>query len=279
MRPGPLYPGMATNTLAHGVLGLTLLGTGCLADNAELAEAEHGAEVVRAPDAPLRFLGRTSDWFDPANWDGRRVPGPGDDVLVDGSASAVIDPARNPDTSTPDPGRVVVGDITVAGQARLETLAGSELQFGALDVQQGATAFAASSAWLGTTLQVHGDCSNWRCGYNPSAVEVDTYALTGDTVAFHLGGLRPAARDATGPGYHATVRANTVALSGTALLVGFRYGFVPRPGDRFVIVAAREALTGTFANAAHGAEVARTGNVALVIRYEQNQIVLVAEAR
>lgn len=66
-------------------------------------------------------------------------------------------------------------------------------------------------------------------------------------------------------------------MGDSELDVGFKYGFVPSVGDEFVIVEATRSLTGTFVNVAHGDAVARIGNVKLVIAYETNRIVLVAQ--
>jgi hypothetical protein len=264
------YPALAT------LLALALIG--CMgADHAGVSGDPQG---LRSAEGPIHFIGSNGDWFDPDNWEGGRVPGRGDDVLIDGDARVEIDPSNNPDPRAGN--RVFVRDILLQGNASFVTLPGTELQFGVLDVQDQSSFFAYASIWHGIELnladgdnkQINDPCSQWRCGYNPSAIDVEAFHFGGESLALYLGGTRPAGPGASGPGHHAVVRGGTVSLTDTDLLIDFKYGFTPRAGDRFVIVEARDQLSGTFANHAEGDEVARVGDVALVISYEANQIVL-----
>lgn len=264
-------------------IGMILMGalatmTGCVdLAHDDAAEGTRSSEVSATGGEPLRFVGKSGDWFSPKNWDGRRVPGPHDDVVIAGNARVVIDPARNPAGQAP----IVIGDLQIEGKASFETLAGTELQFGVLTAHDQASYFAYSSTWHGAAAAGGPtyDCPRWRCGYNPSAIDIGYYDISGGSLAMFIGGTQPARPGATGPGHHASIRGDEISVDGVELLVAFKYGFVPAPGDRFVIVEAREQLSGTFVNAATGDEVARAGDVALVASYEPNRIVLVAVAR
>lgn len=261
------------------VVGALAAMAGCLGpDQDQNTLASRESELSTKP---IRFIGSSTDWFDPTNWQGGRVPGADDDVLIDGKAKVVIDPANNPDRSAKNPGTVTVRDVYVTEEARFETQPGSDFHFGAFDLQNQATFFAYSSAWQGNLMPCDKDgcyCPRWRCGYNPSYLDVDLYELNTGSLALYLGGTQPAAPGETGPGHYAAIRGGTISIADTELLVDFKYGFAPLPGDRFVIVKARDALEGTFSNLADGDEVLRTRDVRLVIAYERNQIELVAES-
>jgi hypothetical protein len=240
-----------------------------------------GEPAISPQDAtgsgPLRFVGTNGDWFDAQNWEGGSVPGAGDDVLIDGDAFVAIDPSQNPDP-TGNPGTVVVHDILLRDDAVFETLPGTSLEFNDFDAGGESTFFAYSSEWQGNSLSGGGtDCPKWQCGYNPSVVDVQSYDVNGTDLTFYLGGTEPAAPGATGPGHYAAVRSSVVSLTDSELAVGFKYGFTPNAGDRFVLVEATQRLTGTFANYAQGDEVAQAGTVKLVISYETDRIVLDAE--
>ena len=262
---------MKRNTKIAATLISLFALTGCL-----------GPEDVAVSDealttGPMHFIGSNGDWFDANSWDSGRVPGPDDDVVIDPGLTVRIDPTRNIAGATGSaPGDVFVRDLHVSSGASFETLPGTTLVFRDFSTVGTASFFAYGSAWEGeSALSI--DCPRWRCGYNPSSIHVASYELAGEQIEMYLGGTTPAGPGGTGPGHYAAIRGDSVSLSDTDLYVGLRYGFVPSPGDRFVIVEATRELTGTFANFADGDEVARFDGVRLILAYEGNQVVLTAE--
>jgi len=233
------------------------------------------AQNVAGGSSPIHYIGTDGNWFDGRNWDSGVVPGPNDDVLLDGNAVVVIDPANDSSSSATGSGSVLVHDIVLAGNAAFETLPGTRLQFNVFSAYDDTSFFARSSEWSGGTVFLTPyDCPTWKCGFNPSAIQADSVQLETENLAFYIGGNLPAARGATGPGHYATVRGSTVYLTASDLAVDFKYGFVPCLGDQFVIVEASDRLVGTFANFADGDEVVRIAGVKLVISYQTNRIVL-----
>ncbi|MCB9756548.1 MAG: hypothetical protein H6713_42065 [Myxococcales bacterium] len=268
-------------TKTNLLLTLSLAALALPACDAPPPSQQH-ATTARA-QGPIHYIGSDSDWFNPENWEGGVVPGrAGEDIVIGGPGYApevLLDPSMAPPDPMFDPALVTLGNIHLAGGARLETHAGTQLTFDELSAHNNSTYFAFASEWHGATLMLGTkDCSRWRCGYNPSALDADAVALTEDgALSLYLGGTLPAGPDAVGPGYHATVRGDAIALAGE-LVVGLRYGFTPTTGDRFVVIEAREQLKGEFSNAGDGDELARFGDVALLLTYEEKQVVLTAVA-
>ena len=254
---------------AFSFLAVLLALAGCLGGP---EGAEPGRQALSTGEA-LHFVGTDGNWFEPRNWDAGRTPGPDDDVRIDGGARVQIDPTLNPEGAA---AVVAVRDVLVSDGASLEALGGASLE-----VENLHTFAEGSFATIGATANASGgmsyNCPRWRCGYNPSYIHASHYEIHGESLTMSLGGTTPASATSTGPGHHAVVHADTVALAGTDLLVETRYGFVP--SDTFVIVRADVALTGTFANYADGDTVAQYGSLALVIDYMANEVVLRAERR
>jgi hypothetical protein len=183
------------------------------------------------------FAGTDRNWFNPANWSTGRVPGPADDVVLDGTDDVVIDPALAGRAG----GNVEVHSMTLKDDAQLETLPGTHVRhrsFAILDRSQMTTR---SGVMEMDDLIVSPPPSCATCGgigLNPSAWYVSKPAVViGSSLYFGLGGREPAGITKTGAGTivfvgygsYATLHADALALGDgpvthaiTARLTGLR---------------------------------------------------------
>ena len=242
-------------------------------DSDSVAVVVNEAEMPEpaTPSEPVRFVGTDSNWFDPNNWEGGRVPGDGDSVVIAGDALVVIDPGLDPRD-----GKVSLQDFNISGNARVETRPGTVLEFDTMSLGGGASIFTTSSATKGKTFQGGGGCAGWECGYNPSYVEIEDYNF-GESIALYLGGTTQASESGVGPGHYSFIDAERVALNDASLQINTIYDFEPLAGDEFVIIEASESLTGSFSNFADGDVVLTTDDVNIIITYTNTQIILTAE--
>lgn len=248
--------------------------------------------LAQSTSVRAQWIGHDDNWFDATNWSTGRVPDASTDVVIDGGVRVVIDPAR---------GRteIEIRDLTVSNGALLTTLPGTIMHTRDERVFGGGEVFYRSSGEEGGTLRVGLECTPQNilaCAVEPlngmrmnptPKMKRDLVLKTGVVAQFGLGG--PTASSITetrtgtvlhaGPGYYATLTADTVSLSGH-LMLSLHYGFEPKAGDRFQIVTARQRLAGQFLGLPEGAPVACTDtNVALFISYrggDGNDVVLTA---
>ena len=229
--------------------------------------------ITLQPPESVRYIGSDGDWFNAENWQGKRVPGADNDVEIAGDITVIIDPARG------ESERVAVRDIILRDSARLETMPGTVLTFRKIIPRGDASIMTYSSVLYGTAIMnPNWGCPMWRCGMNPSFVSLDSFIFDGEFLVFYLGGTEPAGPEDTGAGRHTFITTNSVKFTGTAIQVATAHGFEPQPGDEFVIMEARESLDGLFTNAEDGDEVARFGDVAIIVRYDNNRIILIAQS-
>ena len=245
------------------------------------------------PSDTIRFVGSSNNWFDPNNWSTGTVPGENDSVLIDGDAQVVINPEQD---SRPESGILIMLELHLAGNARLETRPGTELSMTRLNMDEFATFFLQSSvlnaanATLRSQINPPVSLSNrgrsaalpWGCTWcglsgNPSSININNLEVEQIGLLFYLGGPEPAMSDALGEGFYANIRAKTVSIADSTLAQELIYDFEPEVGDRFVIIEATESIVGGFENYAEGSVVAQNGEVDLVIHYTTNQIVLAAD--
>jgi hypothetical protein len=241
-------PTAANGNLLSALLHLLLGGHG------------HGAREVR-------YVGSDSDWFNPGNWSSRRVPGPGDDVLIDRDHHVVIDPARG--------SQVEISGLHLAGSASLETLPGTVFRSQHELVDDHATLIHRHTDASTGTLRFDG-CRVCGIIINPRPKSIRTINLQSSvTVDMGLGGTELANSASTGAGTYASIQADTMRLAGR-LVTTLLYGFVPSAGQEFHIMTGRDAR-GTFDGLPEGAVVSRYGDVELRITYtggDGNDVVL-----
>ena len=240
------------------------------------------ADFSSAPT--LTFIGTTSDWYVPSNWDLGRAPQPGDNVILDGGHAVVIDPANDPNGT----GMVRIQDLIITEGASLETLAGVRIRTRDEDISDGGQLIHRSTRAVddptGGTLTVGQSlCPN--CGgvvLNPTPKSKRDVLLQ-SSVTFGLGGTIAATNTvagAYGPGHYATLTTETATLGGTLDVETF-YGFAPALGDSFEILTVDGERTGEFAGLVEGALVDSFGDVGLYISYrggDGNDVVLTAAA-
>lgn len=227
----------------------------------------------------LTYVGSTVDWFTASNWDLGRVPGPGDDVIIEDGHVVVIDPAVGS-------AQVVIRDLTIADDASLETLAGTEITSRNETVYDGGQLiYRATRAYedaQGGTLAVLPPVTATGSGiggttFNPSTQSKRDLILK-SSVNFGLGGTVPASVTGTGPGHYATVITDNADLGGT-LNVALYYGFTPSSGQTFEIIDVGTRSINEFDGLSEGALVQVFGNVGLYISYvggDGNDVVLTA---
>ncbi|MEO8670484.1 MAG: hypothetical protein ABI411_04150 [Tahibacter sp.] len=254
-----------------------------------VALASCGSAYAQSTTA-LQFQGRDGDWFNPANWSAQRVPGPGDDVVLDRGAVVVIDPARGS-------AMVEIRDLTLRDGSQLTTLPGTILSL--RDEHIGAARLIhRSTGVIGEGLYVEPQpipstiwCTQCGVGYgNPSPKTKRIIVLSSSfTTNMGLGGVTPARilRDASGalqvaagPGHYATLSAETTVISGH-LWMDLVYGFRPAPGDSFELLSSKRFAQGQFTGLPEGSLAGCTADgVGLRISYaggDGNDVVLSAQ--
>lgn len=240
----------------------------------------------------ITFTGADDNWYSPGNWDLGRLPQAGDDVVIGGGRSVIIDPARDPMRSTSTSASLVqIQDLYVTDGASLETLAGTMLSTRNEDLSDGGQLIhRATHAFdhpLGGTLTALDACSasNSTCpgvNLNPTPKSKRDVILQ-SSITFGLGGTLPAANTsigARGAGHYATLTCETVALGGL-LKIATYYDFAPTPGDSFEIITVTGSRTGEFAGLTEGSLVDSFGDVGLYLSYrggDGNDVVLTAAA-
>lgn len=245
------------------------------------------AIAAEAPADVLRYIGSTTDWYNPANWDLGRVPAEGDDVLITDGLSVVIDPANDPTAgSGHGTGKVIMKDLSITGGASLETLAGTEFKTHNELVADGGHLIHRSTVALdltntGTATFI-GGYGNGAVLFNPSTQSKRDVILR-CSVIFGLGGTTPASAlpGDVGAGHYATINCQTADLTDGALDLDLFYGFTPSLGQTFQIITVGQTLTGQFNALDEGALVRTYGDVGLFISYQGgdgNDVVLTAAA-
>jgi hypothetical protein len=260
----------------------------CVLRRSVLAPVAVSALLASAAHADLlTFTGSTPNWFAPSNWDGGRVPGADDDVLIGGGRTVVIDPALGP-------AEVTFRDITITGDATLETLPGTIYTSRNETLDDGNLIHRSTRAFdtVGDfgTLRVL-PCSGFTCGgikFNPTPKTKRDIVLQ-SSVTFGLGGATAASNlvsAAFGAGHYATLTTDNATLGGTLDLELF-YGFTPTLGQSFQIINVGMAgpgsgtRTGQFDGLGEGAFVKGFRDVGLYISYaggNGNDVVLTAAA-
>jgi hypothetical protein len=225
---------------------------------------------------PIRYLGADSNWFNAENWSTGQVPGPNDDVAIEGDYRVVIDPELDPRAEHNAKARLIIDTISLSENAVLETRPGMEMYFETLALQDNAGLHAMSSLFSGEFVSF-ANSSEWPW-FNPSQLQSDIVEFVDGHAHFSLGGDIPAGVDEVGQGHYANIRGNTISLIDVTLEVSTIYDFEPQVGDEFIIVEAIESLSGTFSNFVDGDEVARYGDISLSISYTDTQIVLRADS-
>lgn len=235
----------------------------------------------------LTYTGSTPNWFAPSNWDRGRVPGVGDDVLIGGGRTVVIDPALG----SPN---VAFRDITITGDSTLETLPGTIYTSRNETLDDGSLIHRSTRAIdtagdFGTLRTV--PCAGVTCGgikLNPTP-KTKRIVVLQSSVTFGLGGTLAASNlipDAYGAGHYATLTTDDATLGGT-LDVDLLYGFALSAGQTFQIInvgmngSSGGTLTGQFDGLREGALVQRFGDLGLYISYsggDGNDVVLTAGA-
>lgn len=242
------------------------------------------------------------DWFNPNNWSAGRVPGPGDDVILDGSDYVVIDAAANRAGT-----QVQFNKLTVRDNAVFEARNGAVVQTQEQVAHDRGQIIFRGSADIGDTLIVGGSSESstsapslseivvTKLELNPTAQSKRTTILKSSfnattEVNVGLGGTTPASSGdvdsdgvpdiIVGPGTYATMVADTLVLGGELRLSTY-YGFQPQDGDTFQIMTASRTRDGEFDGLPEGGYVGCTGqNVCLRISYrggDGNDVVLSAE--
>lgn len=227
--------------------------------------------------ASMEFVGSDPNWFDPGNWSGGQVPGPGDDVVLDGRDFVVIDPALGH-------AHVQIRDLIVRGRAKLTTLPGTVLELGDEILEDAGQVDYRASAVLGERLIAVPDPEWSAAGFGGHGLKLnptpkskrDVILKSSMHTSIGLGGVTPAslAFDAAGqpqlsagPGHHATLDTEVVLLAGS-LRLSLHYGFEPAPGDRFTIITASRRSLGHFAGLPEGGLVGCTdAGIGIYISY------------
>jgi hypothetical protein len=229
----------------------------------------------------LTYVGSTSDWFNPRNWDLGRLPGPSDDVIIDDGRSVVINPAVGP-------AQVTIRDITISDDASLETLAGTEITTRNETLVEGGQLILRSTRAfddaVGGTLAALPRTASEGPGSDGPVLNPSTQSkrdvILKSSVSFGLGGTLPASivTGGAGSGHYATITTENADLGGV-LNIALYYGFTPSSGQTFKIIDITTSNTGEFDGLAEGALVQVFGNIGLYISYiggDGNDVVLSA---
>lgn len=241
-----------------------------------------------------------TNWFNPENWSPYGVPGPDDDVILEGEDRVVIDPAKN----TTGYLKVTFGDLIISGVAELETLPGTIVENGATLVLDAGQLIHRGSGAIGESLVAGGSSETStlsvseivvsKVTFNPTAQSKRTTILKCSFGAcgnfdMGLGGSEPAALIKTasgtlelhaGRGYYATLETDTLVIEGELTLSTY-YDFSPRPGQTFQIVNVTGTRSGEFIGVPEGGYVGCTeDDVGLRMSYQGgdgNDLVITAE--
>ena len=244
-----------------------------------------------------------TDWYNPANWSPYGVPGPDDDVILDGEDRVVIDPSKNSTGYS----KVTFGDLVISSVAVLETLPGTIVENRATLVLDAGQLIHRGSGAIGESLVAGGSSGDAEASapsisevvvtkgavviLNPTAQSKRTIVLKSSaTLDVGLGGGEPAAliktgpgtlRLSAGPGHYATLNADTLVIEGDLRLSTY-YDFAPRPGQTFQIATVNGSSSGEFIGLPEGGYVGCTeDNVGLRMSYrggDGNDLVISAEA-
>jgi len=240
---------------------------------------------AQTADPTAHYIGSDGNWFNPANWSSGRVPTAGSDVVIDGKAEVVIDPALGSSL-------VQIRDLSVGGDASLTGLPGVILDSRTELLQDNGAIVMRSGASTGENLVVApfsdpDGCSSCSYVLNPLSQSKRIIVLKSSvTVDAGLGGTTPASLTKTGTGtlilnagagYHSSSTADLLVLDGQ-LRLSLYYGFQPRAGQRFQIFTANQTRTGQFLGLPEGGLVGCTDdNVGFHISYvggDGNDVVL-----
>ena len=259
---------------------MSITHTRCLA-----AFAAISVSCVGTADADvLTYIGSTRNWYDPINWDLGRLPGAGDNVVIAGGRSVLIDPAQDPAASSGvgsggGAGKVSLNDISLTEGATLETLAGTEFTTRNQLVTGGASLIHRSTVSLEVAA---GGTATYGGGVllNPSTQSKRDLVLKGNIV-MGLGGIDPASSlpGGVGAGHYATFYCQSADLTDGALDVQLFYGFTPALGQSFQLITVGQTLTGQFTGLGEGSMVRAFGDVGLFISYhagDGNDVALTA---
>jgi hypothetical protein len=215
-----------------------------------------------------RYIGGSGgQWTEPANWESGSLPGPDDDVVIDGDA--ILEAGTD---------EIEVRDIEIEDGASL-TVVGSTLRFRDVTVGAGSQLEAQSSALLGSAIRGRGGGSGILL--NPSLLQVQTLDLGAlSAMTFGLGGSQRArSPGGVGAGYHARLIADQLSGDDVTLELELLYDYQPSGGE--VLVIAELGTDGsTFAGLAEG-DIVMAGTTAFTISYQGgdgNDIALTALA-
>lgn len=244
-----------------------------------------------------------TNWYNPANWSPYGVPGPDDDVMLDGADRVVIDPSKNSTGYS----KVTFGDLVISSVAVLETLPGAIVENRATLVLDAGQLIHRGSGAFGESLVAGGSAGDPTASapsisevvvtkgavvtMNPTTQSKRIIVLKSSaTLDMGLGGSEPAALIKTGPGtmqlsagrgHYATLNTETLVIEGDLRLSTY-YDFAPRPGQTFQIATVNGSSSGEFIGLPEGGYVGCTeDNVGLRMSYrggDGNDLVISAEA-
>lgn len=255
--------------------------------------------VALGQSAPLNtYIGSSSDWFNAGNWSLGHSPVGGEDVLINGGRTVIIDPANDPAAGSAGgggAGKVVFQDIHITGNATLETLAGTQITTRNETLSGGGRLIHRASIALddlsGGILTVLDSAGQSGPVFNPTHVSKRDVILRNaikKSITFGLGGTTPASTlpGAVGAGHYATLNCQTLDIAAGSLNLDLFYGFTPSIGQTFeIITIGGNPGTGTrigeFVGLPEEAFVKGFGDVGLYISYaggDGNDVVLSARA-
>lgn len=239
--------------------------------------------------------GGSLSWFDPANWSPYGVPGPEDDVVLDGDDYVVIDAALNRAGAY-----VQFRDLYVRDAAIFEAKNGATVENRYETVQNGGQVIYRSSGQVGESA-VFGGASDPMAAvppvseivvtkFNPTPHTKRTVVLIGSaSMDMGLGGTEAAGIIKTGTdapilnagrGHYSTLVVDTLVVEGELRLSTY-YGFEPKPGDTFQLITVNGSRSGEFIGIPEGGYVGCTDRTTcLRLSYrggDGNDIVLTAE--
>ena len=233
------------------------------------------------------FSGADGNWFNAANWSDGRVPGPDDNVVLDGNDRVVINPQLDPN------GYVIeLEDLIISSVASLEVLPGAIVRSRNQVLRDRGTLIFRASGDQSESLVLERNSSAVTLVQNPNPKSKRVVVLQSSvTMDMGLGGTEPSAlvdRDGdgradvivAGVGYHSTMTVDTLVIDGDLKLSTY-YGFEPRPGDSFQIATVNGTRSGEFIGIPEGGYVGCTSNhVGLRLSYmggDGNDLVISAE--
>ncbi|TDU31095.1 hypothetical protein DFR24_0454 [Panacagrimonas perspica] len=240
---------------------------------------------VKIAVSDVNYIGRDGNWFNPSNWSSGRVPGAGDNVILDGNDYVLIDGGADPSAT-----RVSFGDLVVSSVAVLEVRNGAIVQTRSQVLKDDGQIIFRASGDVGESLIVDRSCTDCVLVQNPNQKSKRIVVLQSSvTTDMGLGGTEPATltRDASGQmqlaagrGHYSTLTVDTAVIDGDLKLSTY-YGFSPMPGDQYQIITVNGRRTGEFIGVPEGGYVGCTENhVGLRLSYEGgdgNDIVISAE--